>query len=422
MRTKKNVYRGLLVAVMLLGCICPSKLLEARNRVSSSSKRQATSERFKKDRIQAAQKLDLLKSQYELARQFLQAESDLNQKAAELLVLVDNAYAWLVESGLQPKSFVLNRTLFAKAFSATKSELLPETVESLALLLKASRTRRISPGAIAGISIASVAALVTLVAVMMAARGFLPKYQKPVEVDQLGVSHNKRSDSDFMALIKAGKANAYTVTRDGIVHTPLGYAVHFNIKAIPLLLAKGADPFWRLEHSNSEDAFYYAFNYIDAFKALLNGHTSFIHNRDKNGRTLLHRAVFKADYRPFLDDLLQRGARVNEVDNDGLTPLGLIASNQGACIDYEYFITQLCEHGADMHKKTKSSNGTEVESPLILSIEYHNVPILELFLKRLLANGQLDEHKKSLTKARKTHGLGDVAMVQLFVKYKIPLN
>jgi hypothetical protein len=406
---------------MGLSFLCPSSLLEAKAPVKSSSKRQATSESFKKDRIQAAQKLDLLKSQYELARQFLQAESDRNQKAAELLVLVDNAYAWLVESGLQPKSFVLNRTLFAKAFSATKSELLPETVESLALLLKASRTRRISPGAIAGISIASVAALVTLVAVMMAARGFLPKYQKPVEVDQLGVGPTKCSDSDFMVLIKAGKANAYTVARDGTIHTPLGYAVHFNIKAIPLLLAKGADPFWRL--SNSDDAFYYAFRYIDAFRALLNGHTSFIHKKDdKNGQTLLHRAVFRADYRPFLDDLLQRGARVNEVDNDGLTPLGLIASNQGARIDYEYFITQLCEHGADMHKKTKSSNGTEVESPLILSIEYHNVPILELFLKRLLADGQLDEHKKSLTKARKTQVVGDVAMVKLFAKYKIPLN
>jgi ankyrin repeat protein len=266
-----------------------------------------------------------------------------------------------------------------------------------------------------------------LVAVMMAARGFLPKYQKPVKVDRLEVGFKKYAVSDFMALIKAGKANAYTVASDDTtIHTPLGFAVHFNIEAIPLLLAKGANPFWRPEDSGlagSDDAFSYAFRYIDAFRALLNGHTSFIHKKDdKHGQTLLHRAVFRADYRPFLDDLLQRGARVNEVDNDGLTPLGLIASNQGARIDYEYFITQLCEHGADMHKKTKSSNGTEVESPLILSIEYHNVPILELFLKRLLADGQLDEHKKSLTKARKTHGLGDVAMVQLFVKYKIPLN
>jgi hypothetical protein len=220
-----------MIASMGLSFICTSSLLEAKAPVKSSSKRQATSESFKKDRIQVAQKLDLLKSQYEIARQFLQAESDLNQKAAELLVLVDNAYAWLAESAPQPKSFLLSRTVFAKAFSATKSELLPETAEALALLLQASRSRRISPGAIAGIS---VAALVTLVAVMIAVKGSSPK-----DFDGYKSAIEKGWPWALSALRRADQSVIASKDEDG--KTLVYYAaVSLNGGALRLLLDLGA--------------------------------------------------------------------------------------------------------------------------------------------------------------------------------------
>ncbi len=169
---------------------------------------------------------------------------------------------------------------------------------------------------------------------------------------------------DLVELLLDNGANIEATDNDGT--TPLGIAALFGeTEIMALLIKRGAKVNIYDKNSNTPLSFSLEYRNMEGIKLLLAEPGIVVTKKDKNGCTSLMLAVYnqysydseeyEKAYKKWLptlaDELLKRGCKVNDVDNDKRTALHYASLN-----DHIEYTKSLISHGANVNITDKDGN------------------------------------------------------------------
>ncbi len=159
--------------------------------------------------------------------------------------------------------------------------------------------------------------------------------------------------TDIMALLLDAGANVNA--QDGFGCTSLETAARReSLVQVNMLLAKGANP--NIENGCQETPLHYVGANFEIAQALL-GSGAIVTGQDSRGRSVLHRAVEFGNLK-VISLLLDAGADLKMVDQDGCTVLHLLAHGRGSAELVKFLI----DRGADVKLKSTKYMQTALHS------------------------------------------------------------